>query len=162
MSTFPEDVLGKSSLTEEKGNSVLLHASDLPIIPWEERPSGNSVVLWRYSRNPVIPRNATATSISLFNSAGIPCHDNYAGVFRCDDTRRRMNVYAGFSRVGKLFIVPLPTCSRRKQPISAWAIRPMCRFPTPPSRMRPPYGSLSIAVAPTRFPGLPFAKRMKC
>lgn len=29
----------------------------LPDIPWEERPAGCKDPLWRYSKNPVIPRD---------------------------------------------------------------------------------------------------------
>ena len=69
-------------------------------IPWEERPSGSRDVMWRYSANPVIPRNLLPTSNSIFNSAVVPFRDGFAGVFRCDDTNRRMAIHAGFSQDG--------------------------------------------------------------
>jgi beta-1,4-mannooligosaccharide/beta-1,4-mannosyl-N-acetylglucosamine phosphorylase len=72
----------------------------LPGIPWEERPSGSSSVLWRYSQNPVINRDATATSNSIFNSAVVPFQGKFAGVFRCDDRQRLMNLHTGFSQDG--------------------------------------------------------------
>ena len=72
----------------------------LPDMPWKERPAGEKNVLWRYSANPVIPRNLLATSNSIFNSAVVPFGDKYAGVFRCDDTHRRMRLHAGFSDDG--------------------------------------------------------------
>ena len=31
-------------------------------IPWEERPAGCSDVVWRYSANPIIPRNLIPSS----------------------------------------------------------------------------------------------------
>ena len=31
----------------------------LPNIPWENRPAGCSDVVWRYTGNPIIPRNLT-------------------------------------------------------------------------------------------------------
>ena len=68
--------------------------------PWEERPAGSLDVMWRYSKNPVIPRDLLSTSNSIFNSAVVPFKKgkyNYAGVFRCDDTNRRMRLHAGFS-----------------------------------------------------------------
>ena len=70
------------------------------IFPWEERPAGSKDVLWRYSKNPIIPRNLLSTSNSIFNSAVVPFKKgkyNYAGVFRCDDTNRRMRIHVGFS-----------------------------------------------------------------
>jgi len=72
----------------------------LPDMPWEERPAGNREVMWRYSANPVIPRNLLPASNSIFNSAVVPFRGGYAGVFRCDDTNRRMCLHAGFSRDG--------------------------------------------------------------
>ena len=72
----------------------------LPDMPWEERPAGSKEVLWRYSANPIIPRNLLSTSNSIFNSAVVPFKNgkyNYAGVFRCDDTNRRMRIHVGFS-----------------------------------------------------------------
>ncbi len=70
----------------------------LPSIPWEDRPSGCQDIVWRSSRNPIIPRDLIPTSNSIFNSAVIPFEDGYAGVFRCDDKRRFMRLHAGRSQ----------------------------------------------------------------
>ena len=72
----------------------------LPNIPWEDRPAGSGAPLWRYSRNPVIPRDLLPDSNSIFNSSVVPFKDGFAGVFRCDDTNRRMALHAGFSKDG--------------------------------------------------------------
>jgi beta-1,4-mannooligosaccharide/beta-1,4-mannosyl-N-acetylglucosamine phosphorylase len=56
--------------------------------------------MWRWSGNPVIRRDALPTSNSIFNSAVVPFEGGYAGVFRCDDTNRRMRLHAGFSKNG--------------------------------------------------------------
>jgi len=72
----------------------------LPNIPWEDRPAGQSDVVWRYSRNPIIPRDRIPSSNSIFNSAVVPFRDGFAGVFRCDNRKREMNLHAGFSRDG--------------------------------------------------------------
>ncbi|MCW5879375.1 MAG: glycoside hydrolase family 130 protein [Anaerolineae bacterium] len=69
----------------------------LPTIPWQDRPAGSHDVVWRYSANPIIPRDATPTSNSIFNSAVVPFKGGFAGVFRCDDRARIMNVHRGFS-----------------------------------------------------------------
>jgi len=69
-------------------------------IPWEDRPQGSSDVIWRYSQNPIIPRNAIPTSNSIFNSAVVPFEKGYAGVFRCDNKAVQMNIHAGFSKDG--------------------------------------------------------------
>jgi beta-1,4-mannooligosaccharide/beta-1,4-mannosyl-N-acetylglucosamine phosphorylase len=72
----------------------------LPNIPWEERPAGCRDVLWRSRRNPIIPRNLIPSSNSIFNSAVVPFGDGFAGVFRCDDKRRQMQIHSGKSRDG--------------------------------------------------------------
>jgi beta-1,4-mannooligosaccharide/beta-1,4-mannosyl-N-acetylglucosamine phosphorylase len=72
----------------------------LPGMPWEERPGDCDQVVWRYSANPVIRRNPFPTANSVFNSAVVPFGDGYAGVFRCDDTQRQMQLHAGFSPDG--------------------------------------------------------------
>jgi beta-1,4-mannooligosaccharide/beta-1,4-mannosyl-N-acetylglucosamine phosphorylase len=71
-----------------------------PGIPWEARPSGTSAVVWRSSRNPIIPRDLLPRSNSIFNSAVVPFGDGYAGVFRVDDTSRTMDLHAGRSADG--------------------------------------------------------------
>lgn len=77
--------------------SSILIGSALPNIPWEDLPAGSSDVVWRYSQNPMIPRDAIPTSNSIFNSAVVPFNGKFAGVFRCDDKRRIMNVHSAFS-----------------------------------------------------------------
>jgi beta-1,4-mannooligosaccharide/beta-1,4-mannosyl-N-acetylglucosamine phosphorylase len=69
----------------------------LPNMPWEERPTESKETVWRYSENPIIPRDLLPTSNSIFNSAVVPFDGRYAGVFRCDDTNRRMVLHVGFS-----------------------------------------------------------------
>ena len=73
---------------------------DLPNIPWEDRPAGASDVLWRYSGNPVIPRDLIPSSNSIFNSAVVPYKGEFAGVFRCDDKARTMQIHSGRSADG--------------------------------------------------------------
>lgn len=69
-------------------------------IPWEDKPEGCRDMVWRYSRNPIIPRDLLPTSNSIFNSAVVPFEGEFAGVFRCDDTRRKMQLHSGRSRNG--------------------------------------------------------------
>jgi beta-1,4-mannooligosaccharide/beta-1,4-mannosyl-N-acetylglucosamine phosphorylase len=69
-------------------------------IPWEDRPEGCSEVVWRYSKNPIIPRDLIPSSNSIFNSAVVPFKGSYAGVFRCDNKKREMNIHRGFSENG--------------------------------------------------------------
>ncbi len=81
-------------------NTIRIIGPDLPNIPWEERTTRGQGPLWRYSRNPIIPRDLIPTSNSIFNSAAIPFEGGFAGVFRCDDIRRQMVLHAGRSKDG--------------------------------------------------------------
>jgi beta-1,4-mannooligosaccharide/beta-1,4-mannosyl-N-acetylglucosamine phosphorylase len=72
----------------------------LPNIPWEEKPAGSFDVVWRYSGNPIIPRNPIPSANSIFNSAVVPFEGGFAGVFRCDDRARAMDLHLGFSKDG--------------------------------------------------------------
>ncbi len=79
---------------------IQIKGESIPNMPWQERPEGCDHVLWRYEHNPVIPRNLIAISNSIFNSAVVPFGDGFAGVFRCDNKAREMNIHAGFSKDG--------------------------------------------------------------
>lgn len=72
----------------------------LPHIPWQERPSGNHDVVWRYQANPIINHDHIPSSNSIFNSAVVPYNDGFAGVFRCDDKTRQMQLHSGKSKDG--------------------------------------------------------------
>ncbi|MBN1429156.1 MAG: glycoside hydrolase family 130 protein [Anaerolineae bacterium] len=74
--------------------------SALPNIPWEDRISGSKDIVWRYSQNPIIPHDLIPSSNSIFNSAVAPFGDGFAGVFRCDDKRRNMQLHSGKSADG--------------------------------------------------------------
>jgi len=94
----------------------------VPNIPWEDKPAGYNKVMWRYSQNPIIPRDLIPTSNSIFNSAVVPYNGEFAGVFRCDDMARRMVLHAGRSKDGihwqidhqMIRFVPEPTDPRVK------------------------------------------------
>jgi beta-1,4-mannooligosaccharide/beta-1,4-mannosyl-N-acetylglucosamine phosphorylase len=75
----------------------------LPNMPWEDRPAGCGDVVWRYSANPVIPRDLIPCANSIFNSAVVPYGGTFAGVFRADDRRRVMRLHAGTSEDGLLW-----------------------------------------------------------
>ena len=62
---------------------------NVPNIPWEERPTDILDPVWRFRANPIIPRNFTSSSNSIFNSAAVSFNRRFAGVFRCDNKRRK-------------------------------------------------------------------------
>ena len=47
----------------------------LPNIPWQEKPEGYTMPVWRYTENPIIGRSGNKVSNSVFNSAVVPFED---------------------------------------------------------------------------------------
>lgn len=78
----------------------IVNGHSIPNIPWQDKPEGCKDVVWRYSNNPVIKRDAIPSSNSIFNSAVVPFNGKFAGVFRCDSKSRSMDIFAGFSEDG--------------------------------------------------------------
>jgi beta-1,4-mannooligosaccharide/beta-1,4-mannosyl-N-acetylglucosamine phosphorylase len=78
----------------------LLNAIDIPNIPWEDKNISSKDSLWRYSKNPIIPRDLIENSNSIFNSAVVYKDNKYFGVFRCDDKTRKMQLHSGESDDG--------------------------------------------------------------
>ena len=87
-------------LVTTRGDRQKIIGPALPNIPWEERPEGCDGVIWRSSLNPIIRRDQIPTSNSIFNSAVVPFQEKFAGVFRCDDQIRRMQIHKGESDDG--------------------------------------------------------------
>lgn len=77
-----------------------IKCSALVNIPWEERPPESTETVWRSRMNPIITRAAVPGINSIFNSAVVPYQGGFAGVFRCDNTAREMQIHAGMSSDG--------------------------------------------------------------
>lgn len=75
-----------------------IKGNNLSTMPWQEKPEGCRMPVWRYTENPIIDKTAMPTANSIFNSAVVPFEDGYAGVFRCDDLGVSMDIYVGFSK----------------------------------------------------------------
>ena len=85
---------------ESTGAKQTIIGPALANIPWEPRSADCRDVVWRSSHNPIIPRDLIPSSNSIFNSAVVPFGDGFAGVFRCDDKRRYMQLHSGRSQDG--------------------------------------------------------------
>lgn len=72
----------------------------LPNIPWQDKPQGYDMPVWRYTGNPIIQRHQIPSSNSIFNSAVVPYKGKFAGVFRCDSKSISMDIFPGFSDDG--------------------------------------------------------------
>ncbi|MDR2044636.1 MAG: glycoside hydrolase family 130 protein [Clostridium sp.] len=74
--------------------------TNIPDLPWQEKPQGCTLPVWRYTHNPIIGSFNVPSVNSIFNSAVVKYQDGYAGVFRCDSFSISMDIFAGFSKDG--------------------------------------------------------------
>lgn len=89
--------------------SKLVDYQPLPNIPFEEKPEGYSLPLWRYSKNPVIRRNINSVIDRTFNSSVVPFNGEFIGVFRGDKRDGCPRLFLGRSKDGiKFEIEELP------------------------------------------------------
>jgi len=69
-------------------------------LPWEERPRGSADVLWRCSRNPIIPRDPFAGAQGVYNSAAIAWQGAFLGVMRVEHRDSMPRLHLARSRDG--------------------------------------------------------------
>ena len=69
-------------------------------MPWQKRPAGSQDVVWRYSGNPILDRDALPGTNSVFNSAVMAWNDAFIGVFRVDTTSLDKYLHLGRSADG--------------------------------------------------------------
>lgn len=79
----------------------MLTGSSLPNIPWQDKPEGIiNAPVWRYHENPIIGRNPLKNVARIFNSAVVPYHSKFIGVFRGEQTNGVSFIYLGYSKDG--------------------------------------------------------------
>ena len=78
-------------------SKVKMFVDSLPNIPWQEKPEGCSTPVWRYSENPIIPRNPLKGVARIFNSAVVPYEGKFIGVFRGETLSGVSYLYLGYS-----------------------------------------------------------------
>ncbi len=83
-------------------NVRILSGGSLPNIPWQPRSKDDThdSPVWRYSENPVIPRNPLPGVARIFNSACAPWKNGFIAVFRGEQTNGVPHIYLGKSRDG--------------------------------------------------------------
>lgn len=78
-------------------------------MPWQERPSGCKMPVWRYSENPIIDRNPAENVARIFNSAAVKYGDAFIAVVRAETINGRPHLAMGKSVDGiKWDIDPKP------------------------------------------------------
>jgi len=79
-------------------SKVKMITTDLPNIPWQEKPESFAGPVWRYTDNPIIDRNPIPGVARIFNSAVIPYKDEFIGVFRAEQIDGVPHLYMGYSK----------------------------------------------------------------
>ena len=81
-------------------NKITIVGQNIPNLPWEPRPSGNSELVWRFSGNPIIDRHPSPCAYAIYNSAVMPFEDRFVGVFRTEYKTRMPYLHTGWSNDG--------------------------------------------------------------
>lgn len=81
-------------------DKVKMITTDLPNIPWQDKPSDHIGPVWRYSENPIIDRNPLPGVARIFNSAVVPYNGEFIGVFRAEQIDGIPHLYLGRSKDG--------------------------------------------------------------
>ncbi len=76
---------------------IRIIGSALPNIPWQEKPTGCTAPVWRYTENPIINRNPLPDVARIFNSAVMPYNNGFIGVFRGEQRNGIPHIYLGMS-----------------------------------------------------------------
>lgn len=79
---------------------IRIIGSSLPEMPWQDKPEGWKLPVWRYSENPIIKRNPLPNVTRIFNSAVMPLDGGYIGVFRGEQRDGIPHIYLGRSADG--------------------------------------------------------------
>ena len=77
---------------------IKIIGSDLPNIPWQDKPQTCTAPVWRYTENPIISRNPLPNVARIFNSAVMPYKDGFIGVFRGEQRNGIPHIYLGRSK----------------------------------------------------------------
>ncbi|MCR5763123.1 MAG: glycoside hydrolase family 130 protein [Treponema sp.] len=80
--------------------SHFVNGISIPNMPWQEKPEGCVLPMWRYKQNPVINRNPFKGMGRIFNSAVVAYNNAFIGVFRGETTTGRPFLYLGHSDDG--------------------------------------------------------------
>lgn len=82
-------------------SNVKVIGNNIPNIPWQEPPKETTnTPLWRYTENPIIPRNPLKNVARIFNSAVLPYEGAFIGVFRGEQVNGIPYIYLGRSQDG--------------------------------------------------------------
>ena len=80
--------------------SKIINGQVIRNMPWEDAPKDYDGPVWRYSKNPVVPRHPNKEISRAFNSGLVPYNGGFIGVFRGDNLDDIPHLYVGHSPDG--------------------------------------------------------------
>lgn len=81
-------------------SEIKIISQPLSNMPWQDKPDGYELPVWRHSENPIIQRNPLPDVARIFNSAVMPFGNGFVGVFRGEQRDGVPHVYFGTSDDG--------------------------------------------------------------
>ena len=72
----------------------------IPNLPWEDKPVNCTDVVWRFSQNPIIPRNPFPGAQGVYNSAAIAFGNEFIGIMRVEHTDSMPRLHLARSKDG--------------------------------------------------------------
>lgn len=72
----------------------------IPNLPWQPKPAHYPDVVWRYDCNPIVGRRPLPQATGIYNSAVVPFHGGFVGVFRTEYKDRMPHLHFGESADG--------------------------------------------------------------
>ena len=79
-------------------SDIKIFGENTPGMPWQEKPQGCLFPVWRYSENPIVPRNPSSGIARIFNSAVVSKDGEFIGVFRGEAIDGIPRLYVGYSK----------------------------------------------------------------
>ena len=109
--------------------SKLVNCKTISNIPFEERPNGYSLPIWRSKKNPIINRNINDVIDKTFNSSVISYKGEFIGVFRGEQRNGVPMLFLGYSKDGYHFKIenePIHFVDKDGKPLpdSEWSYDP--------------------------------------
>lgn len=77
---------------------TIVNTTNVPNMPWQDKPLDCLTPVWRYDKNPIIPRNPASGISRIFNSAILPHEGAFIGVFRGEQLDGVPHIYLGRSK----------------------------------------------------------------
>ena len=88
----------KIDMAEIEALSTEIIGPSVPNMPWQDRPTGSSDVMWRFDQNPIMGPREIPCALGVYNSGLLPYEGGFIGVFRVDHMDTVPFLHLGYSK----------------------------------------------------------------